>query len=204
MQSLIKIFDFLHQIEKLKSTLRYNTTTSGRKESSAEHSWRLAVLTMIIAEELKLDLNLFHSIKIALIHDLPESIAGDWDSYKVSTGELSKKDKERAEKKAMVKLKKALPLKIGKEFYELWLEYETQETKEAKYIKALDKIETLLQFAETGYEIFDEGIDHIAFYADKHVEKMPELRKVLVLVKEELKREFKRGNIPWKTEYDRF
>ena len=69
--NLEKIFDFLHKIENLKSTLRYNKTTSGRNESSAEHSWRLALITLIIADELRLSIDVNRAIKIALVHDLP-------------------------------------------------------------------------------------------------------------------------------------
>jgi putative hydrolase of HD superfamily len=203
-KNLLKIFDFLHQTEKLKSTLRYNTTTSGRKESSAEHSWRLALMTFLVADELHLDLDVCRSIKIALVHDLAEAIAGDWDSYRVASRELSKADKEKAEHVAMKKFKELLPKEQGEEIFNLWLEYEEQKTKEAKYIKALDKIETLIQFAETGYEIYHDALDHIAFYADKQVKEIPELREILIIVKEELKREYEKGNLPWKPEYDRF
>ena len=70
--NLEKIFDFLKAIEKLKSTLRYSKTSSGRQESSAEHSWRLALLVPIIAKEYNLDINAEQCIKLALVHDLPK------------------------------------------------------------------------------------------------------------------------------------
>lgn len=203
-KNLLQIFDFLHQIEKLKFTLRFNTTSVGRRESSAEHSWRLSLMAFMIAEELKLNVNVGHAVKMAIVHDVAEAIAGDYDSYKVASGELSKDEKEKAEKAAMKKFKSILPAERGKEIYDLWLEYEEQKTKEAIYIKALDKIETLTQFAETGYKIFHDALDHIALYADKHVTKIPELHEILAIVKMELKQEYEKGGYEWKKEYDLF
>jgi putative hydrolase of HD superfamily len=54
--NLKKIFAFLRQAEKMKSAMRYNQTTGGRKESSADHSWRLVLMVFIVAEELGLDI----------------------------------------------------------------------------------------------------------------------------------------------------
>src|SRR3989344_1961317 len=111
--NLEKIFDFLKQIEKIKSTLRYNKTTGGRNESTADHSWRLALMVPIIAEELKIDIDIEKSMKIALVHDLAEAITGDIDAIKISTGEVSKEEKKKQELAAMGKIRNMLPEKIG-------------------------------------------------------------------------------------------
>ncbi|EKD58978.1 MAG: hypothetical protein ACD_56C00015G0006 [uncultured bacterium] len=138
-----KIFDFLHQVEKLKDTLRYNQTSGGRKESSAEHSWRLSLMVFVVAEQLKLKLDVFRAIKIAIVHDIAESITGDIDAIKVHDGEITKEEKHELEISALQKIREMLPVNIGQEIFDLWNEYEENETQEAKYIKALDKIETL-------------------------------------------------------------
>lgn len=199
--NLEKIFHFLHKIENLKSTLRYNETTSGRKESTADHSRRLALMTFIIIDELKLDVDINKSIKLALVHDLAESLTGDIDAIKIAEGTFSKEEKEKLEIEAISDLKDTLPKTIGKEISNLWHEYNDCKTKEAKFIKALDKIETLTQLAESWYKIYDKP-HFIANYANKAVKNFPELIDMLKIVKKKLKNEFDKGNIEWKEEYN--
>lgn len=199
--NLNKVFDFLHQIEALKSTLRYCVTKTGRQESTAEHSWRLALTTFIVAKELKLDLDVSHAVKVALVHDIAESITGDIDYIKIQRGEVTKEEKQKLEIEAINKLQTLLPNELGKEIYELWREYEDSLTKEARFIKALDKIETLTQLVESGYKTYD-NIDLIANYADNAVKNFPELANMLKILKQKLKKEYEKGNFPWKEEYD--
>jgi len=200
-ENLEKIFEFLHKIENLKSTLRYLKTTSGRKESTAEHSWRLALITFIIADELKLDVDVNRSVKIALVHDIAETLTGDIDAVSIAEGRFSREEKERQEIEAINNLRKILPEKIGKEISELWHEYNNEDTKEAKFIKALDKIETLTQIVEMGYKLYDKP-EFIANHANKSVKAFPELMDMLKILKRKLKAEFNKGNIEWKPEYD--
>jgi putative hydrolases of HD superfamily len=199
--NLEKIFNFLHKIENLKSTYRYNKTSTGEKESSADHSWRLALTTFIIADELKLKLDINKSIKIALVHDLAEALTGDIDAILIAEGKVSAEDKNRQELKAIENLKETLPENIGNEISNLWQEYEDGKTQEAKFVKALDKIETLTQLAESGYKIYDKP-EFIANYANKAVKKFPELTEMLLILKKKLKSEFDKGNIEWKDKYD--
>jgi len=184
-----KIFDFLHQVEKLKDTLRYNQTSGGRKESSAEHSWRLSLMVFVVAEKLKLDMNVDRAIKIAIVHDLAESITGDIDAVRIAKGEISKEEKQKLEIEAMETLRTMLSDEIGTEIVALWEEYEKCETQEAKYVKALDKLETLTQLIEAGYAFYDQP-EYIANYADKAVHNFPQLIPMLGIVKRKLKTEF--------------
>jgi len=199
--NLEKIFDFLHKIENLKSTLRYNKTTSGRNESSAEHSWRLALITLIIADELRLSIDVNRAIKIALVHDLPEALTGDIDAILIAEGKYPEDEKEKQEIEAIINLQKTLPEVIGKQISDLWHEYNDCKTKEAKFVKALDKIETLTQLAESGYKIYDKP-EFISNYANKSVKSFTELSGMLKIVKRKLKAEFDKGNIEWKEEYN--
>lgn len=199
--NLEKIFNFLRKIENLKSTYRYNKTSAGEKESSADHSWRLSLTTFIIADELKLKIDVTKSIKIALVHDLAEALTGDIDAILIAEGKVSAEDKNRQEVGAIKKLKETLPETIGNEISSLWYEYEEGETQEAKFVKALDKIETLTQLAESGYKIYGKP-EFIANYANKAVKKFPELTEMLKIIKKKLKLEFDKGNIEWKYEYN--
>jgi len=201
LENLEKIFDFLHKIENLKSTLRYGKTKSGRQESTAEHSWRLALFTFVIADELKLDININRSIKIALVHDLAEALTWDIDAILIAEWKFSKEEKDKQEIRAIMNLEKTLPKKIGKEISDLWHEYDEGKTREAKFIKALDKIETLTQLAETWHKSYDKP-QFIANYANKAVKAFPELLDMLKIVKRKLKSEFNKWGIEWRKEYD--
>lgn len=200
-KNLEKIFDFLHLIGKLKTTYRFGANENFQGDSSADHSWRLALMTFIVADELKLKVDLVKSMKIALIHDLAESITGDIDARLIKEGVYSSKEKQDGEVEAMKKIYDTLPEKIGREIYELWLEYENSETPEAKFIKALDKIETLTHIVELSYEKYDDT-DLIGTYGNAQVKNFPELADFFRLVKKEIKKEFERGEIPWKEEFD--
>jgi putative hydrolase of HD superfamily len=200
-KNLAKIHDFLHVVENLKSTLRYCHTKTGRKESTAEHSWRLALMVFLVAGELKLKINLTHALKLALVHDIAEAITGDIDFEVVSSGKVTKKEKNRLETKAIKKLKKMLPGESGQEIFDLWEEYEYCRSKEAKFVKVLDKIETLIQIGEMGFEKMTT-IELNGIYGNKEIDLCPQLKPLMRLVKEELKKEFERGNIVWKKEYE--
>jgi putative hydrolase of HD superfamily len=200
MAELEKIFDFLHAVENLKSTLRYNLTKTGRRESTAEHTWRLALSVIVVAKELNLDVDVDHAVKMALVHDLPEAIVGDIDAVKIAQGEVTSAEKQKKEKESMEQIKGLLPESLGVEIYDLWQEYEDCTTNEARFIKALDKIETLTQLAEIGHEKYDVP-DFIPNYADAAVKAYPELCGMLEIVKRKLKHEYDKGGIPWKEEY---
>lgn len=103
----------------------------------------------------------------------------------------------------MQEIKNSLPKKTGNEIYNLWKEFETQSSNEGKFVKALDKLETLTHLVEVGYKAYDK-IEVIPTYADESVKTFPELSEALKKIKKELKLEFKKGGIPWKKEYDYF
>jgi len=201
MENLEKIFSFLSHAGKLKDVLRYNEKRNGTKESVADHSWRLALMVFTIAEELKISVDILKSIKMALAHDIAESITGDIDAVLIMEGKVLKEEKKKEEIKAMEEIKKIPPEKIGLEIYDLWNEYEKSETREARFIKALDKLETLMHLAESGHKTYDKP-DLIPTYADEAVKNFPELLPMLKIVKRKLKDEFIKGGFEWKVEYE--
>ncbi|BCS89347.1 HD domain-containing protein [Pseudodesulfovibrio sediminis] len=135
------ILDFLRRAEGLKSTLRTSWTRNGRQESTAEHSWRLALFAMLITDQYP-DLDALRILKLCLVHDLGETINGDIPAPKQNG---SKTEDERAD---MVDLLRPLPQSMQDEFMSLWEEYEFMQTPEAQVVKALDKLETLLQHTQ--------------------------------------------------------
>ena len=140
-----QIIKFLKEIEKCKTIERQiYLSDKKRKESDADHSWHLAMFLMLFSKEFSKKYNINKAIKIALIHDLAEIYAGDAFTFDIK----SKKDfREKANKEnnAAKKLFSKLPKDLDKELTELFMEYQNQTSSEAKLVKALDKIQPILQ-----------------------------------------------------------
>lgn len=202
MDNFKKIIKFLHKVEKLKSIIRDHVKTSeGLGDTTAGHSWRLTLLVYLISKESKIKINCFKAIKIALIHDIVEAIAGDVSYLRIHLGKASINKKEEEERKAIKILKKLLPQKSGQEIYNLWNDYEKGYSKEAIFVKALDKIETLIQLTEAGSKTWHPLPEIIPTYGDKLVKELPILKKFLSLVKKDIKKEFKKRKWKWRKEW---
>lgn len=164
-----KILNFLLEVNKLKEIPRTGWVwlEAKRPETIAEHIFRVAVVSWVLAKERKL--NVKRAIKIALFHDLCEVYAGDMTPYFELLPEdkekrkkfltrwvrLSKKEKEKRaqkkfeiEKKSLLKLIKNLKPKTRDEILTAWLDYEKGFSKEGRFVKQIDKIETMLQAIE--------------------------------------------------------
>jgi len=133
---------------------------------------------------------------------LAEVITGDIDAVLIAEGKASKQEKQKLELEAMAEIKAVLPQEIGEEIYGLWEEYNDAVTKEAKCVKAVDKLETLTQLVDAGYKTYDRP-QFIANYADKAIEHFPELKEALIIIKRKLKEEFAKGGIPWQGGYNK-
>ena len=96
-----KYIEFLNIIEKLKCNTRHSWTSSGRHESVAEHSWRLAVMAMLCADEYS-DLDMNKVIKMCLIHDFGEAITGDIPEMKAMNTDEAKLFKSLDNIEAMI------------------------------------------------------------------------------------------------------
>jgi len=193
--------DFYQMLNNLKYVYRFSESKFMEKESTAAHSWRLSIMAATVAKQLNLTLDCHHAVKIALVHDIAEAITGDIDCRLVAGNETSKCQKKENENAAMHKLTEKLPPDIQKEIIELWKEYAEASTIEARYIKALDKIEAILQLVESRHMNMTNP-EIIAVCADAHIKKIPELEPLLHIVKLKLKQEFEKGHIEWKKEYN--
>lgn len=138
-----QLIDFLGILEKLKCNTRHNWTTNGRQESVAEHSWRLAVLAMLMEDDFpQLDMN--KVIRMCLIHDWGEAVTGDIPAF------IKTEADEEKEADAIEALLKNLPETISSGFLTMFKEMSDLTTNEAILVKALDKTETLIQHNEAG------------------------------------------------------
>ncbi|EOI6844118.1 HD domain-containing protein [Salmonella enterica] len=131
---------FLQEAEKLKSVLRSAHSSTGRAESTAEHSWRLCLMAMIFEDEFA-GMDMLRILKMCLVHDLGEAIQGDIPAVE---RELHP-DKSEQEKAALLHLTHSLGEKQRMGILSLWQEYEHAASPEARIVKALDKLETILQ-----------------------------------------------------------
>jgi putative hydrolase of HD superfamily len=137
------MLDFLRVVGKLKTLRRTGWGMKGISdaESVAEHMYRAGVCALLLPTSVKRD----RCIKMAIVHDLCEALAGDITPH---CG-VSKEDKHRLEAEAMDKILALLEeSEIRSEILELWLEYEAGETQEAQYVKDIDKFEMILQADE--------------------------------------------------------
>jgi putative hydrolase of HD superfamily len=143
------LFEFFRNVGRLKETKRMGWAFFGVEngESVAEHSFRLAVMAMVFAKEFGLDE--LKCLKLALVHDLPESFAGDTVTrHREQDQKISNKKKFEKEKNGLLELVKGLGKKDAKEIKSLWFEFEEGKTKEARLVKQLDRLELALQALE--------------------------------------------------------
>ncbi|MGG5818120.1 HD domain-containing protein [Falsiroseomonas sp. HW251] len=133
---------FLALAERLKDTLRNSRTSTGRTESTAEHTWRLALMALLLGPELGVDAG--RLIRICLVHDLAEAFTGDLPAPSPRKPGV----KQAREREALATLTMTLPSRQRAEIFTLWEEYETGSTPEGRLAKGLDKLETIVQHAQ--------------------------------------------------------
>ena len=143
--SLADQVSFLREIEKLKGVNRANKTVDGRYENSAEHSWHVALMALLLEEHASDRLDMLQVVRLLLIHDIVEIDAGDTSIY-APDQESKLADETRAAERIFA----LLPGKQGEEYLNLWLEFESRSTEEAKFAAVIDGIQPLLNHVITG------------------------------------------------------
>jgi putative hydrolases of HD superfamily len=140
--------DFIRAAERLKDTLRSAHTSQGRHESTAEHSWRLCLMAMVFGPALGTPggpLDMARLLRICVIHDLGEAISGDIPAVLQAQLSAQAFDKSAHERADLLTLMAPLPAALQAEFLDLWEDYEHARSAEARAVKALDKLETIVQ-----------------------------------------------------------
>ncbi len=137
-----QLLDILSVAEKLKCNTRHCYTSTGRHESVAEHSWRIALMAMLLTGEFpEADMN--KVIRMCLIHDLGEAFTGDIPTFDKTEADSAKEDA------LFHSWVTTLPEDIRGEFTSLLAEMNALESQEAKIYKALDKMEAVIQHNES-------------------------------------------------------
>ena len=140
-----KLIDFLRVMERLKDAPRHCWTTGGRRESVAEHSWRVALMAMLMADEFP-ELDIDRVVRMCLVHDIGEAITGDIPTF-------VKTDADRVvEGREVDALIGGLPEPWPERLGALFAEMEALQTPEAKLYKALDRMEAIQSHNESAVE----------------------------------------------------
>ena len=134
-----RLLSFIYLSERLKMELRHSWLSDGREESVAEHVWRVSLMVILFYPYLDEKINVEKALKMSVIHDLAEVITGDIPYYMTPEGSEAKRQKEVEEERAMKSIKEELKSIVGEELEELWIEYEKNETYEARFVRAIDK-----------------------------------------------------------------
>ena len=139
-QRINQQIDFILTLDKLKNIQRRSYLISGdRTENSAEHSWHIALMAMLLAEYSNEKFNLERTIRMLLIHDIVEIEAGDTYCYDDVV------DQEQREEEAALHLFNMLPDDQAAIMRDLWEDFESGESPEARFAAAMDRLMPLLQ-----------------------------------------------------------
>lgn len=184
--------DFLYNVGKLKDMPRKGWVLIGMKNPASimDHSYRMAIMAWILGKDKGLSME--RTIKMALMHDLCELYAGDTTPYDHSALPKDKKDwpeafnnwprfskskklqnfvkKHKKEQLALKKLTKDLPSEIAREVLDLWYDYEKGITKEARFVKQINRLETLMQAFEYGKETKKKPYDSWWVGSEEHID----------------------------------
>lgn len=159
--NLLKQVSFIKEIDKLKYIQRKTKLfNSDRHENDAEHSWHLAMMTIVLAEHSDHPIDILKVLKMVLIHDIVEIDAGDtfiYDTVKNHTNT----DEELTAARRIFGL---LPTKQAEEFMAIWEEFEEGVSNEAKFARSIDRLEPLLQNTSNNggtWKEFDVSYDKV-------------------------------------------
>ncbi len=136
-----KFMECMDLAEQMKNRTRHSWTSSGRHESVAEHSWRLALMAMF-SEDAFPEADMNKVIRMCLLHDMGEAFTGDIPAF------LKTSQDEMREEQVTADWIASLPEPWRSDFGALFQEMEALETQEARIYKALDKLEALIQHNE--------------------------------------------------------
>ncbi|PVH15883.1 uncharacterized protein CXQ87_003740 [Candidozyma duobushaemuli] len=141
-----------------------------KTESIADHMYRMSIIAMALPNR---QVNIDRCVKIALVHDIAESLVGDITPF----GGVTKAEKHRRESDTidyLVKIVSPYNSEFAEEMKELWLEYEEIRSPEAVYVKDIDKFEMIQQAWDYEQE-YGQKYDLSEFYRSRSNIKTPEI-----------------------------
>lgn len=138
-------FAFLNEADRLKQILRATTLVDGsRPENSGEHSWHLALYALVLADQAGPEVDIARVIRMLLIHDLVEIDVGDVPIHSQNGAAHASEATMVAEAKAADRIFGLLPSDLGTSLRALWEEFEAAESPDARFAKALDRVQPVM------------------------------------------------------------
>lgn len=137
-----ELLTFLSAIAPLKEIPRHCMTPGGIKETVAAHSWRLATMAMLIADEFQ-GLDMDKVVRMCLVHDIGEAVTKDIPSFQKT------KSDEAVEDEAIFSLLSTFGERERTKLELLFAEMDARKTPEARLYKALDKLEAVIAHNES-------------------------------------------------------
>jgi putative hydrolase of HD superfamily len=139
---------FVNEAGRLKGVLRQTPLTEPpRRENSAEHSWHLAVMALVLAGHAPPGTDLSRVIAMLLVHDMVEIDAGDLFLYADAAQHARQQQAERA---AADRIFTLLPAGQAARVRALWDEFTERGTPEAKFARAMDRLQPMLANVQAG------------------------------------------------------
>ena len=146
--SLERQIRFVLEADLLKTVARQSRLTDGsRQENSAEHSWHLALMALALGGHAPAGTDLARVMAMLVVHDLVEVDAGDLFLYSDSAAQARQ---EAAERAAANRIFALLPVPQAGAVRALWDEFEERRTPEARFARALDRLQPMLLNMQTG------------------------------------------------------
>ena len=143
-ERLARQIAFLVEADKLKAVIRRTPLVDlSRLENSAEHSWHLVLVIMVMREYGPQNIDWMRVMEMVAVHDLVEIDAGDVSAYDVD-GLATKAMREQT---AADRIFGLLPPDQRARFRALWDEFEAHATPEARFANAVDRLQPLIQNA---------------------------------------------------------
>ncbi|WP_208948145.1 HD domain-containing protein [Segnochrobactrum spirostomi] len=186
-----RIVDTLTLAERLKTEMRHSWLSNGRHESVAEHTWLMSVAAVLMAPHLEHPVDLGHTLALIALHDIAEAITGDIPSFEESPRKATKLADETA---AVARIRAMLPAASGDLMVRLWREYEDGETAEAKFARALDKLEVQHQHNLAALETWTEQEFGLVYTKmDRECAHDGALRTLLAIIRSRAERKLRDG-----------
>ena len=144
-----KLLEQMHVLERMKDVTRHCDTSGGRRESVAEHCWRVAVMAILMRDEFP-DVDMNKVIRMCLLHDMGEAFTGDIPAFVKTDVD------ERRERSLLDDWICGLPEPYRAELRLLYEELEARDTAEARICHALDGLEAVIQHNESDLSSWSE------------------------------------------------
>jgi len=187
------LLDFMGIAEKLKCNTRHSWTSSGRQESVAEHTCRLCMFAWLVKDEFP-ELDMDRALKMCLFHDLGEAVTGDIPCFHKTASH------QKTEAESLRDIAATLPENYKEELLDIFRELEEAETKEAKLVHALDKMEAVIQHNEAPMGTWlPLEYDLQLTYGQEQADAFPYMKKLREVIKQDSLDKIKREGTGEKT-----